>query len=138
MALITGNGALLGDPKTIWHVQCGVVQLCLSWGLSSEVMALASELSKTVFVRAGNGYHPDPFITYKRVPVSLIARMGLSAYDVPAPIPKRPSARLGDAAAPSACGEACCACRARATVCMRATWSPRFQKVTGRKDSRAD
>ena len=88
-ALITGNGALLGDPKTI--LACSSCGVCTNYAchmglVPSEVMALyKSELSK-------NGIRPepemdiDPFITYKRVPVSrLIARMGLSAYDVPAP-----------------------------------------------------
>ena len=54
----------------------------------SEVMALyKSELSKNgLRPEPEMDITPDPFIAYKRVPVSrLIARMGLSAYDMPAP-----------------------------------------------------
>ena len=90
-ALITGNGALLGDPKTI--LACSSCGVCTNYAchmglVPSEVMALyKSELGKA-------GVRPtpeediclDPFIVQKRVPVGrLIARMGLSAYDVPAP-----------------------------------------------------
>ena len=90
-ALITGNGALLGDPKTI--LACSSCGVCTNYAchmglVPSEVMALyKSELSKNgIRPEPEMDITPDPFITYKRVPVSrLIARMGLSAYDVPAP-----------------------------------------------------
>lgn len=90
-ALITGNGALLGDPKTI--LACSSCGVCTNYAchmglVPSEVMALyKSELSKNgLRPEPEMDITPDPFITYKRVPVSrLVARMGLSAYDVPAP-----------------------------------------------------
>lgn len=90
-ALVTGNGALLGDPKAI--LGCSSCGVCTNYacpmGLApSEVMALyKNELSKAgVRPEPETRIAPDPFAAYKRVPVSrLIARMGLSDYDVPAP-----------------------------------------------------
>lgn len=90
-ALITGNGALLGDPKAI--LACSSCGVCTNYAchmglVPSDVMALyKSELGKAG-VRPEPEEHitPDPFIAHKRVPVRrLIARMGLSAYDVSAP-----------------------------------------------------
>lgn len=90
-ALITGNGALLGDPKAI--LACSGCGVCTNYachmGLApSEVMALyKNELGKAgIRPEPEKQITPDPFIAQKRVPVRrLIARMGLSAYDVPAP-----------------------------------------------------
>lgn len=90
-AITTGNGALLGNGRSV--LACSSCGVCTNYachmGLSpSEVMAqLKDELG-----RAGIRPVPeadirvDPFIVQKRVPVKrLIARMGLSAFDVPAP-----------------------------------------------------
>lgn len=90
-ALITGNGALLGDPKAV--LACSSCGVCTNYAchmglVPSEVMALyKSELGKTgVRPVPETDIQPDPFLTHKRVPVKrLIARMGLSAFDVPAP-----------------------------------------------------
>lgn len=90
-AITTGNAALLGDPKAI--LACSSCGVCTNYAchmglVPSEVMAMyKAELGKA-------GIRPvpeetivtDPFIVQKRVPVKrLIARMGLTAYDVPAP-----------------------------------------------------
>lgn len=90
-ALTTGNGSLLGDPKSV--LACSSCTLCTNYscnmGLNpSAVMAmLKTELGKKG-IRAvpEEDITPDPFIVQKRVPVKrLIARMGLTAFDVPAP-----------------------------------------------------
>ncbi len=126
-ALITGNGALLGDPKTI--LACSSCGVCTNYAchmglvLRGDGIVQKRAEQKRYSSRAGNGYHPDPFITYKRVPVSrLIARMGLSAYDVPAPYtetgyqPDSVTLLLRQHV-----GSLPCRSCARATVCMRAT-----------------
>ena len=90
-ALVTGSGALLGDPKAI--LGCSSCGVCTNYacpmGLApSEVMALyKNELGKAgVRPEPETRIASDPFAVYKHVPVSrLIARMGLSDYDVPAP-----------------------------------------------------
>lgn len=134
-ALITGNGALLGDPKAI--LGCSSCGVCTNYAchmglVPSEVMALyKSELSKNgIRPKPEMDITPDPFITYKRVPVSrLIARMGLSAYDVPAPYTEtgyQPDSvtlllrqHVGKPAVPVV---------AHGDRVHAATWSPRFQK----------
>ena len=90
-ALTTGNPALLDDPMGI--LACSSCGLCTNYscnmGLSPSVaMAnLKAELGKAgVRPVPENEIVTDPFIAYKRVPVKrLIARMGLSGYDVDAP-----------------------------------------------------
>ena len=90
-ALITGNGAMIGDPKAI--LGCSSCGICTNYAchmglLPSEVMAMyKAELGKAgVRPVPEENIQTDPFIVQKRVPVKrLIARMGLSAYDVPAP-----------------------------------------------------
>lgn len=87
-ALTTGSGALLGGV-----LGCSGCGLCTNYacpmGLApSEVMAaLKGELGKAG-IRPQPEAHitADPFVAYKRTPVKrLIARMGLTAYDQPAP-----------------------------------------------------
>ena len=90
-ALITGNGTLLGDPKAI--LGCSSCGVCTNYAchmglVPSEVMALYKAALGKAGIRPEPEAQitPDPFIVHKRVPVRrLIARMGLSAYDVPAP-----------------------------------------------------
>ena len=90
-ALITGNGMLLGDPKTI--LACSSCGVCTNYAchmglVPSEVMAMyKAELGKAgVRPTPEESITTDPFIVHKHVPVKrLIARMGLSAFDVPAP-----------------------------------------------------
>lgn len=90
-ALITGNGMMLGDPKAI--LACSSCGVCTNYAchmglVPSEVMSLyKAELAKAgVRPTPEENIQTDPFIVQKRVPVKrLIARMGLSAYDVPAP-----------------------------------------------------
>jgi len=90
-AITTGNGALLGDPKAI--LACSSCGVCTNYAchmglVPSEVMAMyKAELGKAgIRPTPEESIVPDPFIVEKRVPVKrLIARMGLSAFDVPAP-----------------------------------------------------
>lgn len=90
-ALAMGNGALLGGANGV--LACSSCGLCTNYacnmGLTpSEVMAmLKAELNKAgVRPQPEEEIVPDPFVEFKRVPVKrLIARMGLSAYDTPAP-----------------------------------------------------
>jgi len=90
-ALITGNGMLLGDPKAI--LACSSCGVCTNYAchmglVPSEVMAMyKAELGKAgVRPTPEENIVTDPFIVQKHVPVKrLIARMGLSAFDVPAP-----------------------------------------------------
>ena len=90
-AITTGNGALLGDPAAVLACSsCGVcTNYACSMGLSpSVVMALLKEEMGKAGMRPvpEKDIVPDPFVTLKRVPVKrLIARMGLTAYDTPAP-----------------------------------------------------
>jgi len=90
-AISTGNGALLGSPESILGCSsCGVcTNFACHMGLTpSSIM----DMFKAEFAKAGirpvpqTDIHPDPFIMHKHVPVKrLIARMGLSEYDVAAP-----------------------------------------------------
>ena len=90
-AIATGNAELLGVPTSVLACSsCGVcTNFACNMGLMpSEVMAmLKAELGKAgVRSVPEEVITPDPFIVYKHVPVKrLVARMGLSAYDVPAP-----------------------------------------------------
>jgi len=90
-AIAAGNAALLGLPSGVLACSgCGVcTHFACGMGLTpSEVMGLLkAELGK-VGLRPvpEERIVPDPFAAYKRVPVRrLVARMGLSAYDLPAP-----------------------------------------------------
>ena len=95
-AMVTGNGLMLGDPQ--WVLACSSCGVCTNYacpmGLRpSDVMALyKQELGRMgVKPEPEADIHPDPFLVQKRVPVSrLIARMGLSRYDVPAPYDPEP------------------------------------------------
>ena len=92
-ARVTGNGLMLGDPQ--WVLACSSCGVCACpMGLRpSDVMALyKQELGRMgVKPEPEADIHPDPFLVQKRVPVSrLIARMGLSRYDVPAPYDPEP------------------------------------------------
>lgn len=105
-AFTTGQGKLLGGtPLSV--LACSSCGLCThyacNFGLApSEVMAML----KAEFGKAGIRPQPEPsivpdaFVAYKRVPVKrLMARMGLNAFDRPAPwmeeqaggLPWRPS-----------------------------------------------
>lgn len=90
-ALTTGNALLLDGANGV--LACSSCGLCTNFacpmGLTpSEVMAaLKAELAKAgVSPQPEAHITPDPFGTLKHIPVKrLIARMGLSAYDRPAP-----------------------------------------------------
>lgn len=90
-AVTTGNGTLLGNAQSI--LACSSCGVCTNYAcpmglVPSEVMALLkAELGKLgVRPEPEKDIAVDPFLPQKRVPVRrLIARMGLSAYDVPAP-----------------------------------------------------
>ncbi|MBR1409018.1 MAG: 4Fe-4S dicluster domain-containing protein [Clostridia bacterium] len=95
-AMVTGNGLMLGDPQ--WVLACSSCGVCTNYacpmGLRpSDVMALyKQELARMgVKPQPEAEIRPDPFLAQKRVPVSrLIARMGLTRYDVPAPYAAEP------------------------------------------------
>ncbi|MCL2545299.1 MAG: 4Fe-4S dicluster domain-containing protein [Clostridia bacterium] len=90
-AFVTGRGALLGDPRSV--LACSSCGLCTNYacnfGLAPDRVM---DALKAAFGKAGIGPVPeadiraDPFVAFKRVPVKrLIARMGLAAFDRPAP-----------------------------------------------------
>lgn len=91
-AVLTGNAAMLPDPNgTLACSSCGLcTNFACDMGLTpSQVMArLKDELGKAgVRPQQEASVTPDPFVAMKRVPVKrLIARMGLSAFDVDAPM----------------------------------------------------
>ena len=90
-AMITGNGLLLDNPQSV--LACSSCGLCSNYACHmelrpSDVMALYKKEMGRAGIRPvpEAEIQPDPFIVQKRVPVKrLIARMGLSAYDGPAP-----------------------------------------------------
>ncbi len=90
-ALTTGKGALLGNMKSV--LACSSCGLCTNYacnmGLSpSEMMAsLKMEMGKQgIRPTPEENIVPSPFVALKRVPVKrLVARMGLTSFDVPAP-----------------------------------------------------
>lgn len=90
-AMTTGIPSLLDIPSSVLACSsCGVcTNFACNMGLApSEVMAmLKAELGKAgVRPTPETDITPDPFAVYKHVPVKrLIARMGLSSYDTPAP-----------------------------------------------------
>ncbi len=95
-AMVTGNGALIGDPQSV--LACSSCGVCSNYacpmGLRpSDVMALYKKELARMGVRPQPEaeIRPDPFLREKRVPLTrLIARMGLAAYDVPAPYDPEP------------------------------------------------
>ena len=96
-AMTTGNGLLIGNPQSV--LACSSCGVCTNYacpmGLRpSDVMALyKQELGRRgVRPQPELEIRPDPFLAEKRVPVArLIARMGLSGYDVPAPYRPEPA-----------------------------------------------
>ena len=90
-ALSTGNGELLGNAAGV--LACSSCGLCTNFacemGLTPSIVMtqLKQELGKAgIRPVPEENIAPDPWITLKEVPVTrLIARMHLSAYDVPAP-----------------------------------------------------
>ena len=90
-AITTGNGALLGNARSV--LACSSCGVCTNYachmGLSpSEVMAQLKDEMGRAGIRPvpETDIRVDPFIVQKRVPVKrLIARMGLVAFDAPAP-----------------------------------------------------
>ena len=90
-AITTGNGALLGNARSV--LACSSCGVCTNYachmGLSpSEVMAQLKDEMGRAGIRPvpETDIRVDPFIVQKRVPVKrLIARMGLAAFDAPAP-----------------------------------------------------
>ncbi len=90
-AITTGNGALLGGPGAV--LACSSCGVCTNYacdmGLSpSTVMTMLKEQMGKAGIRPvpEKEIVPDPFAALKRIPVKrLIARMGLSEYDTPAP-----------------------------------------------------
>jgi len=96
-AMAQGKGSLLGDPNAI--LACSSCGLCsiysCNFGLnpSGFMTQLKDELGRQgVRPEPETEIHPDSALELKKVPVArIIARMGLSAYNVPAPITKAPT-----------------------------------------------
>lgn len=91
-AVAQSNGKLLGDPNAILACcSCGLcTNFACNFGLNpANIMAeLKAELAKQGLRPTPEAeIRPDPAQALKKVPVSrLIARMGLTKYDVPAPM----------------------------------------------------
>lgn len=96
-AIAQANGKLIGDPNSI--LACCSCGLCTNFACNFglDPAGIMQEF-KAEFARQGlrpqaeSDIVPDPAQPLKKVPVArLIARMGLSKYDVPAPMCAAPS-----------------------------------------------
>ena len=96
-AIAQANGLLIGEPNGILACcSCGLcTNFACNFGLNpANIMAqLKGELGKQgVLPQPETDIRPDPALAFKKVPVArLIARMGLGAYDIPAPMLDAPA-----------------------------------------------